>query len=316
MLANEQVIDGKCWRHDGPNDPLVQKREVKQWFFKITDYADELLEAIDDLDWTESVKLAQKNWIGKSIGAEIDFSLHKVCNLHPDMARTYIMGQKNITESDIASLGGRVEPVTNSGHLCVEFPVAKAAEFEELINEKMEPGFWNEYLTNEKVVFIFKYKDGGLERFELSDDNAHQICVLGNQFNNQPEPQPDETAWQWLENNSWYAPIVPKIKVFTTRADTIFSAAFVVLAPEHELVTKLRLLTKRRKFKRMSKPRNKSRTLSARPTNKKPVSSQARTLSTQLMGRKFLFGLEISFWPTTARARCLAISTTSATSNF
>jgi leucyl-tRNA synthetase len=82
VLANEQVIDGKCWRHDGPNDPLVEKKEIKQWFFKITEYAEELLEAIDDLDWTESVKLAQKNWIGKSQGAEIDFqvanSKHKI----------------------------------------------------------------------------------------------------------------------------------------------------------------------------------------------------------------------------------------------
>jgi leucyl-tRNA synthetase len=68
VLANEQVIDGKCWRHDGPDDPLVQKKEIKQWFFKITDYADELLESTDALDWTESVKLAQKNWIGRSDG--------------------------------------------------------------------------------------------------------------------------------------------------------------------------------------------------------------------------------------------------------
>jgi len=68
VLANEQVIDGKCWRHEGANDPLAEKREVKQWFFKITDYADELLEAIDGLDWTDSVKLAQKNWIGRSEG--------------------------------------------------------------------------------------------------------------------------------------------------------------------------------------------------------------------------------------------------------
>jgi leucyl-tRNA synthetase len=75
VLANEQVIDGKCWRHDGPDDPLVEKKEVKQWFFKITDYADELLEAIDSLDWTDSVKLAQKNWIGKSKGAEVDFEI-------------------------------------------------------------------------------------------------------------------------------------------------------------------------------------------------------------------------------------------------
>ncbi len=75
VLANEQVIDGKCWRHDGPDDPLVEKKEIKQWFFKITDYADELLEATEQLDWTESVKLAQKNWIGKSTGAEIVFDV-------------------------------------------------------------------------------------------------------------------------------------------------------------------------------------------------------------------------------------------------
>lgn len=75
VLANEQVIDGKCWRHDGPDDPLVEKREVKQWFFKITDYADELLEATDALDWTESVKLAQKNWIGRSEGINIDYEV-------------------------------------------------------------------------------------------------------------------------------------------------------------------------------------------------------------------------------------------------
>ncbi len=76
VLADEQVTaDGKCWRHDGPNDPLVERREVKQWFFKITDYAEELLAAIDDLDWSESVKSAQRNWIGKSTGALIDFAV-------------------------------------------------------------------------------------------------------------------------------------------------------------------------------------------------------------------------------------------------
>jgi leucyl-tRNA synthetase len=75
VLANEQVIDGKCWRHDGANDPVVEKKEVKQWFFKITDYADELLESTDTLDWTESVKFAQKNWIGKKSGIEITYPI-------------------------------------------------------------------------------------------------------------------------------------------------------------------------------------------------------------------------------------------------
>lgn len=75
VLANEQVIDDKCWRHDGADDPKVQKKEIKQWFFKITAYADELLDAVEDLDWTESVKLAQKNWIGRSEGAEVIFKI-------------------------------------------------------------------------------------------------------------------------------------------------------------------------------------------------------------------------------------------------
>lgn len=75
VLANEQIIDGKCWRHDSAEDPEVSKREAKQWFFKVTEYADELLEATDALDWTESVKTAQKNWIGKSVGAEVKFEI-------------------------------------------------------------------------------------------------------------------------------------------------------------------------------------------------------------------------------------------------
>lgn len=75
VLANEQVIDGKCWRHASVIDSDVTKREVKQWFFKITDYADEILQATDALDWSESVKIAQKNWIGKSVGAEIEFRI-------------------------------------------------------------------------------------------------------------------------------------------------------------------------------------------------------------------------------------------------
>lgn len=75
VLADEQVLAGKCWRHDSDDDPLVTKRSLKQWFFKITDYADEILEATDTLDWTQSVKASQKSWIGRSEGAEITFEV-------------------------------------------------------------------------------------------------------------------------------------------------------------------------------------------------------------------------------------------------
>ncbi|MBR3138967.1 leucine--tRNA ligase [Candidatus Saccharibacteria bacterium] len=71
VLANEQVENGKCWRcgHE------VEKKKMKQWFFKITEYADELLSEIDALDWPDKIKTMQKNWIGKSTGAEIEFKL-------------------------------------------------------------------------------------------------------------------------------------------------------------------------------------------------------------------------------------------------
>ncbi len=71
VLANEQVHDGRCWRCNNQ----VTKKNLKQWFFKITDYADEILQATDDLDWTEMVKVMQKNWIGRSVGAEVDFKI-------------------------------------------------------------------------------------------------------------------------------------------------------------------------------------------------------------------------------------------------
>ncbi|MDR0957280.1 MAG: class I tRNA ligase family protein, partial [Candidatus Nomurabacteria bacterium] len=71
VLANEQVEAGKCWRCGNE----VEKKMMKQWFFKITEYADELLDAIDDLDWPEKIKTMQRNWIGKSQGAEIDFEV-------------------------------------------------------------------------------------------------------------------------------------------------------------------------------------------------------------------------------------------------
>lgn len=72
VLANEQVIDGKCWRCDH----TVQKKNLSQWFFKITDYADELLKDLDLLEgWPERVRTMQRNWIGRSEGLEFTFEI-------------------------------------------------------------------------------------------------------------------------------------------------------------------------------------------------------------------------------------------------
>lgn len=75
ILADEQVHAGKCWRHDGSDDPLVSSKSLKQWFLRITDYADEILAATPALEWTAWVKTAQENHIGRSEGTEIAFKL-------------------------------------------------------------------------------------------------------------------------------------------------------------------------------------------------------------------------------------------------
>ena len=86
VLANEQVIDGKGWR----SGAVVELKEIDQWFIKITEYAEELNDDLNNLDWPDNVKLMQKNWLGKSVGAEVNFELSdgqnkiKVFTTRPD----------------------------------------------------------------------------------------------------------------------------------------------------------------------------------------------------------------------------------------
>jgi leucyl-tRNA synthetase len=74
VLANEQVVDGRCERCGAE----VEARQLEQWFFRITDYADRLLADLDTIDWPEHVKTMQRNWIGRSEGAEVIFRCEEV----------------------------------------------------------------------------------------------------------------------------------------------------------------------------------------------------------------------------------------------
>ena len=101
VLANEQVMsDGTCWRGHA-DDPGVTQKELEQWFFKITDYAEDLLEWCDKLPgWPERVLTMQKNWIGKSIGAEIHFPLEK----SEDVIRVFTTRQDTVFGATFMSL--------------------------------------------------------------------------------------------------------------------------------------------------------------------------------------------------------------------
>ncbi|MBR3256190.1 leucine--tRNA ligase [Candidatus Saccharibacteria bacterium] len=108
VLANEQVENGKCWRcgHE------VEKKKMKQWFFKITEYADELLEEIDALDWPDKIKTMQKNWIGRSVGAEIDFHLAREDEQIPSEDHKLGRAASSVSEEAALSSSRRIKVFT------------------------------------------------------------------------------------------------------------------------------------------------------------------------------------------------------------
>ena len=86
VLANEQVVNGCCWRHE---EQIVEQRDLEQWFLRITNYAQELLDDLSKLEgWPEKVRTMQRNWIGRSEGAEIEFELEDAAAAPEDEART------------------------------------------------------------------------------------------------------------------------------------------------------------------------------------------------------------------------------------
>ncbi|WP_252237920.1 leucine--tRNA ligase [Clostridium sp. VAP51] len=92
VLANEQVVDGLCERCESE----VIKKDLTQWFFKITDYADELLDKLDGLDWPEKTKSMQKHWVGRSYGAQVTFKV-KDSNLKFDVFTTRVDTLNGVT---------------------------------------------------------------------------------------------------------------------------------------------------------------------------------------------------------------------------
>lgn len=162
VLANEQVVDGHCERCGSQ----VIKKDLTQWFFKITDYAEELLSGLDDLDWPEKTKAMQRNWIGKSVGGEIEFDLAngmgsvKVFTTRADtlFGCTYVV---------LAPEHELVDKITTAEHLAeveaYKAEVAKTNEVERLSTAKEKTGvFTGAYAINpcngEKVqVWIGDY---------------------------------------------------------------------------------------------------------------------------------------------------------------
>jgi leucyl-tRNA synthetase len=168
VLANEQVIDGRCWRHE---DTLVEQRDLEQWFFRITAYAQELLDGLDKLEgWPEKVRTMQRNWIGRSEGTEIDFFLAEEINQGLGIREQGTEEQRTREQGD---KGGE----RNAGPHSTSIATAISAQ-------------------------------GRLSAAPLATNATGSA-------------QNDRRV---------------RIRVFTTRVDTIFGATSVQLAPEHPIV--------------------------------------------------------------------------------
>jgi len=284
VLANEQVENGHCERCKH----LVEQRQMLQWNMKITDYADRLVDDLDPLDWPEQIKESQRNWIGRSEGAEIDFPL----TLEADKKKyTYVIlhGWKGRPEApryqhwkkELEAQGHRVIipklPNTNNPSEDQQVGAAlAAADYDEntvlfghslgapvamKVVEKLEKpiarlvlagGFVDRnFKDNPRPFdkkFVWKFDGERIRKnaktiqilhdssdYAISEQQlknlektlgvkGHRIVGEASHFTGKKEL----AVLRWLR---------PTINVFTTRADTLFGATYLVLAPEHPWVT-------------------------------------------------------------------------------
>ncbi|RYC75196.1 leucine--tRNA ligase [Candidatus Nanosyncoccus alces] len=185
VLANEQVENGKCWRcgHE------VEKKKMKQWFFKITEYADELLEEIDNLEWPEKIKTMQKNWIGRSTGAEIDFEVVggapriTVFTTRPDTiyGATFL-----VVAPEYTALDSLLTDDTREKVLDYKATALKKSEIERQENKEKTGVFTGSYAINpatkEKIPIwvadyvLAGYGTGAIMAVPAMDDRDHEFA--------------------------------------------------------------------------------------------------------------------------------------------
>lgn len=247
VLANDEIVNGVSERGGFP----VEKKNMKQWNMRITAYADRLLQGLDTLDWTGSLKESQRNWIGKSKGAQIGFRI-----LAPRRK-----GDKKDEDALESIIEVNEEEQLNSDNA---YLYETAREFQNNPTEAEEL-LWS-HLKNKNLGYLFK------RQCVLGDFIINFVCpnrkliIEIDREEYKKSEEYDEKRNKILENKGYtvlhfiqedvvenVGPILKRIKknleynilkdnmiqAFTTRPDTVFGVTFMTLAPEHELVEKI-----------------------------------------------------------------------------
>ncbi len=253
-LANEEVVSGKCERCGA----TVEKKEKEQWMIKITKYADRLIKDLDNVNYLEKIKIQQRDWIGRSDGAELEFKIS--CGLPPAPPK----GRGDGLWGDVP---GYLTTDAKTWRLLQEEAVKMRKN-----PTKAEKKLWEKLRTNRDYHFrrqqiIDKFivdfvclskklvievdgdihdskKERDQERTKILENFGFKILRFRNEeiLNNTDyvikkivstlETLPFGKGEGWAVEDS--------VKVFTTRADTLFGCTFLVVAPEHDLIKKMK----------------------------------------------------------------------------
>ncbi|MEO7978342.1 class I tRNA ligase family protein [Flavobacterium sp.] len=263
VLANDEIVNGVSERGGYP----VIRKKMTQWSMRISAYAERLLQGLNDIDWSESIKESQRNWIGKSVGAMVSFAVKP----HPQplssgegsqaVAKGYMTAnasiasqlvgnarenRKNPTEAEDmlwqevrnSNLGFKIRRQHYIGNFIVDFVCLE----KKLIIE-LDGGYHN---TNEQIEL------DELRTLELEQKHLFKFIRFNNEevLNNIKEVlskiKEELSTRNSFKDKEQQTPLstgegqgVRFIDVFTTRPDTIFGVTFMTLAPEHDLVAKI-----------------------------------------------------------------------------
>ncbi len=249
VLANDEVVNGVSERGGHP----VVKKKMRQWYLRITAYADRLLEGLETLDFSDSMKEMQKNWIGKSEGAEMEFRLTPNPSPAGEGSKTPIqtankeawpilkdLSRENRKSSTLAEdmlwqrlRANQLDVKVRRQHVIDNFIIDFAFLNEKLLIE-VDGGYHND--KEQK-----KYDDA---RSAYLIESGYRMIRF---TNNEVENDIDSVIEKIRKELIYLTPLSlergvggeAKIQVYTTRPDTIFGVDFLVLAPEHELVSKI-----------------------------------------------------------------------------
>lgn len=116
---------------------------------------------------------------------------------------SYLMGAEEITPDELVGIGIEIVGQTSKDHYLLRIPTKSIPAYRALLRQKLAPGFWNEYLGNDRIEFFFKLSDGTIKELTLSPQTEREIDVLCADFNSQPLDA-TSNVYEWLARNSFY----------------------------------------------------------------------------------------------------------------